>query len=259
MIYDTHAHYDDSSFDEDRYSVIEGLRAKGIGCVVNISADMLSIRESIALAEKYEFFYSSVGIHPHNAEEYNAENEALLYGFSNNEKVKAIGEIGLDYHYDHPARDIQKKVFAAQLDIAAKTGLPVIIHDREAHEDVLNIIREKAEGLSGVVFHCYSGSVEMAKELFKMGFYISIGGALTFKNSRKLPEVVSFMPLDRIMLETDCPYLAPDPYRGKRNDSGYLYLTARKISEIKGISYEETAAATTENAIKFFGLPPALN
>ncbi len=254
LLFDTHTHYDDERYNEDRDLLISGLKAKGVGYAMNISADMASAAESMKLAEKYDFIYTSTGIHPHNASEADDENMKKLEAYAAHGKVKAIGEIGLDYYYDNSPREDQKRAFATQLDLAARTGLPVIIHDRDAHEDTMRIIREKKSALSGIVFHCYSGSPDMARELLKMGFFIAVGGALTFRNSRKLPEVVKITPLDKLLLETDCPYLAPDPYRGKRNDSGYLHLVAEKVAEIKGISYDETVLATTSNAIRFFAI-----
>jgi len=254
LLFDTHAHYDDERFDEDRHQLIESLNAKGVGYVVNIAADMESAKKSIELAEKYSFIYAAVGVHPHSADEVNEKNLEILAEYARNSKVKAIGEIGLDYYYDNSPRDIQKRAFNMQLELASMLKLPVIIHDRDAHEDSMNIIKEKRASLSYGVFHCFSGSVEMAKELIEMDFYISVGGPLTFKNSRKLPDVVRYVPLDRLLIETDCPYLAPEPHRGKRNDSGYMYLVAQKIAEIKGLSFDEVAAATTDNAKKFFGI-----
>jgi len=254
MLFDSHAHYDDERFDEDRDQVILNAHKSGVSYILNASSDMESSFESVRLAEKFEFVYAAVGIHPHNALEINDSIMARLADLASKNKVVAIGETGLDYHYDFCPREAQKYCFAQHIYLARQLGLPLIIHDREAHNDVLNLIeREKAKEVGGV-FHCYSGSVEMADRVLKNNFYISVGGAVTFKNARKLVEVVRHVPLDRLLIETDCPYMTPEPYRGRRNHSGYVRLVAEKVAEIKGLEFEEIAKVTSENARRLFGI-----
>lgn len=254
MLFDTHAHYDDERFNKDRYEVIESVHQKGVSYILNASSDMKSIKLSLELAQKYPYVYAAIGIHPHCATEITDEILASLYELSSNKKVVAIGEIGLDYHYDFSPREIQKKVFSKQINIAKELSLPIIIHNRESHEDVLNIIvKEKAKDIGGV-FHCYSGSAEMAREVLNNNFYISVGGPVTFKNAKKVLEVTKYIPKDRLLVETDCPYLTPEPFRGKRNDSGYLRYIIEKVAEIKGMTFEEIAEITAKNAIRLFRL-----
>ena len=252
MFFDTHAHYDDARFDEDRDAVLSALPDSGVDLVVNAGTDLPTSRFGLELAEKYPFVYAAVGIHPHEADSLSESALAELKALSEHEKAVAIGEIGLDYHYDFSPREQQKKAFRAQLALARELGLPVIVHDREAHEDCMQIVRE-FPGLRGV-FHCFSGSLEMGRELLKMGWYLSFTGAITFKNARRALETVAEMPTDRLMLETDCPYLTPEPNRGRRNDSRYLHLTAAKVAEIRGISLEEAARISKENGRRFFGI-----
>jgi len=252
MYFDTHAHYDDEAFDADREAVIAALPGEGVSLVLNASSDLKSSANSVALAEKYPFFYAAVGIHPHEASAMNEEAPEKIRELAENKKVVAIGEIGLDYYYDFSPREVQKEVFRIQMALAEELNMPVIVHDRDAHEDCMDIIRA-FRGVRGV-FHCYSGSVEMARELVKLGWYLSFTGAVTFKNAKKAPEVVAFMPEDRLMIETDCPYLAPVPLRGKRNDSGNLKFIARRIAEIRGATAEHIAAVTLQNGKRFFGI-----
>lgn len=252
MLFDTHAHFDDERFDDDRDEVIRKAHESGVSYILNASSDMDSSRKSMALADKYDFIYAAVGVHPHSAGEMKEDDLEILAGYASHPKVVAIGEIGLDYYYDNSPRDVQKYWFARQIGLAREVGLPVVIHDRDAHEDTLAII--KAEGASevGGVFHCYTGSVEMAKEVLKNNFYIALGGAVTFKNARKLLDVAKFVPEDRLLIETDCPYMTPEPYRGKRNDSGYVRLVAEKIAELRGVTFEEIAQITAQNARRLF-------
>ena len=254
MIFDTHAHYDDEAFDNDREALIRSLPKAGIGRVVNIAASPESIEECLDLAHRFPYVYCALGIHPEHCAEM---DEALLEEIRKklrDEKAVAVGEIGLDYYWPEPDREIQKHWFARQLQLAAEVDLPVVIHSREAAADTMRIMKENhAEKVGGVV-HCYSYSVELAREFVKMGFYIGIGGVLTFKNARKLVEVAREIPLERLLLETDCPYLAPVPYRGKRNCSLYLPHVVAKLAELKGITEEEVIRVTEHNAETMYRL-----
>jgi TatD DNase family protein len=252
LIFDTHAHYDDEKFDEDRDTLLKELHQNGVSYILNASASIESLDASIALTEKYDFIYAALGIHPQDAEKMNEGVLDKIRLLSKNSKVVAIGEIGLDYYYEDPPRDIQKYWFERQIDLAKELSLPIIIHDRDAHEDTVNIIKKTGVKQVGGIFHCFSGSAEMAMDMLKYNFYIAIGGPVTFKNARKTTEVVKTVPLDKLLIETDCPYLAPDPFRGKRNNSGYLVHTIRKIAQLKGISEAEVAETTLENAKKVF-------
>ena len=246
MIFDTHAHMDDRAFDEDRESLLSRLPGEGIAFLMNPGCSLASSRAAIDLANRYDFLYAAVGSHPDAADEVNEEVlEAYRRLCAENPKVKAIGEIGLDYHYEDIPRDIQKRAFRAQMALAQELGLPVIVHEREAHEDGVKIVEEFPD-VTGV-FHCYSGSLEMAKWLIARGWYIGFGGVLTFKNARKAVEVAEFIPLERIVLETDCPYMAPEPFRGRRNDPGKLYRVAEKLAALRGMTVEEVQAVTLEN------------
>ncbi len=250
MLFDTHAHLNDSAFDVDREELMAGLADKGIGLVMNAGCSLESSRDIIKLAECYPWLYASVGSHPDSADEV---NEGVIEEYRKlclHEKVKAIGEIGLDYHYEDIPREIQKNAFRMQMQLAKELDMPVIIHEREAHDDGMRIVRE-FPGVTGV-FHCYSGSAEMARQLVNLGWYIGFTGVLTFKNAHKAVETAASIPLDRIVIETDCPFMAPVPYRGKRNDPGYLSLMAEKLAEIRGITPEEAAKITTENAKRLY-------
>ena len=253
MLFDTHAHMDDRRFDDDREEVLLSLKEKGVGLVMNPGCSLESSRNAIALAEKYDFVYAAVGSHPDVADEV---NEQVLEEYRKlcklHPKVKAIGEIGIDYHYEDIPRDLQLRAFRMQMELAREVKLPVIVHEREAHEDGMAVVRE-FPNVTGV-FHCYSGSAEMAKVLVDKGWYIGFTGVITFKNARKAIETIEAIPLDRIVLETDCPYMAPEPFRGKRNDPGYLFRMAEKLAEIKEISVEEGRAATLENGKRLYGL-----
>lgn len=246
MIFDSHAHYDDESFNEDRENVIKKLMENGIVGVLNCGASAEGMRDSVKLAEKYDIFYAAVGIHPENAYEFTDEVIDEIKELVKRDKVKAIGEIGLDYYWkENPPKEVQKKVFRKQMEIAKEINLPVVIHDREAHKDTLEIMKEFPE-VKGVV-HCFSGSVEFARECLKLGYYIGFTGVVTFKNARKILEVAEEVPLDRILVETDCPYMAPVPYRGKRNRSEYIEYIMEKIAEVKKISIEEIQYITIKN------------
>ena len=254
MLADSHAHIDDERFDRDRDLAVARAAAAGVSLIVNIGADMDSSARSIALSEKHSCIFAAVGMHPHDAKDMREQDYLQLERWTAHPKVVAIGEIGLDYHYDLSPRPVQKEVFLRQLDIARKTGKPFIVHEREAHADTLDIIRTAARGLRGV-FHCFSGSVETAREYLNMGFYISVAGPVTFPKSVKTKEVARFVPLDRLLVETDSPYLTPQPYRGKRNEPAYVRIVAEEIAGLRNISLEELAAATTRNVRNLFAIP----
>lgn len=253
-IFDTHAHYDDEAFDGDREQLIESLGAHGIGAVVNVGASMASCRTTLALTEKYPFFYGALGVHPNETAELTEEDMEWIKRESRREKIVAIGEIGLDYYWDEPEREIQKRWFVRQLALAKETGLPVIIHSRDAARDTLDIMKAEHGGTTGGVIHCFSYGVEIAREYLNMGYFIGIGGVLTFKNAKKLKEVAEYVPMDRIVLETDCPYLAPVPHRGKRNSSLNLPYVVEAMAEIKKMEPEEVIRVTSENAKKLYRL-----
>ena len=250
MLFDTHAHLNDPAFDPDRETLMAGLKDKGIGYVMNAGCSLQSSKDIIAMAENHPWLYASVGSHPDSADEVNEDVIEAYRAMCAHEKVKAIGEIGLDYYYEDIPRDIQKNAFRMQMALAQELDMPVIVHEREAHDDGMRIVKEFPQ-VKGV-FHCYSGSAEMARQLVNMGWYIGFTGVLTFKNARKAVETASSIPLERIVLETDCPFMAPEPYRGKRNDPGYLIKMAEKLAEIRGITTEEAIAATTENAKRLY-------
>ena len=253
MFFDTHAHYDDEQFDADRFELLASLPEKGVELILNPACDMPSSRQVLSFTGRFSHVYGAVGVHPQAAADYKPENIAELRKLAENRKIKAIGEIGLDYHYDENSpRQAQRECLEPQLCLAEELGLPVIFHDREATADALDAI-SRHPSLRGVM-HCFSGSWETAKTVLDAGWYISFTGAVTFKNARKAPEVVSKMPIDRLMLETDSPYMAPVPYRGRRCDSSYLPYIAEKIAEIRGMTTEEVAAVTLENGKRFFGI-----
>jgi TatD DNase family protein len=252
MIFDSHAHYDDRQFEEDRDRLLETLAEAGVGTVVNIGASLHSSEASVRLAQKYPFVYAAVGVHPSDVAELNENGMKCLEALAQEKKVVAIGEIGLDYHYDEPTEDLQKYWFEAQLELTASIGKPVIIHSRDAAKDTMNIMQKYTPKLHGGVIHCFSYSKEIAKEYVDMGYYIGVGGVLTFKNGRKLVEVVENIPLNKIVLETDCPYLAPEPFRGKRNDSTKLQYVVTRMAEILGMDEAEIIRITQENAMKLY-------
>ena len=254
MLFDTHAHYDDEAFDADRDAVLTALPGQGVGLVLNPGCDVESSRKAVQYAAAYPHVYAAVGIHPENCGGYTAGDLAALRQLAQQPKTAAIGEIGLDYYWaENPPRDLQQQVLRDQLALAGELALPVIIHDREAHADTLSIIRE-FPGVTGV-FHCFSGSPEMAQELLKLGWYLGFDGPVTYKNARRAPEVAAVTPLDRMLIETDSPYMTPVPYRGRRNDSGYVHLVAEKLVEWKGVTPEEIARITTENGKRLFRIP----
>lgn len=257
MIIDTHAHYDDDSFDEDRDSLLSGMPEGGVEKVINAGASAASALYGLALSEKYPHVFCALGVHPNEIRpgEPGGLTEEVLEEFavkSRHPKVVAIGEIGLEYHYEDPARDIQRHWFRRQIALAKRVGLPIIVHSREATQETYDIIREEHAEEAGGVIHCFSGGPDTAVDYVKLGFYIGIGGVVTFKNGKKMKEVVKRVPLTSILLETDSPYLAPEPYRGKRNCSLYLPYVAREIAALKGVTEEEVVAVTKENAERCF-------
>ena len=251
MLFDTHAHLDDRAFAEDRLQLLADLPAQGLALVMNPACSLESSRNVVKIAAEYDYVYAAVGSHPDVADEV---NEAVIAEYRqlclNNPKVKAIGEIGLDYHYEDIPREIQLKAFRMQMELARELNLPAIVHEREAHDDGMKVVHEFPE-VTGV-FHCYSGSAEMARQLVELGWYIGFTGVLTFKNARKALEVAASIPLDRIVLETDCPYMSPEPFRGKRNDPGKLYRMAEKLAELRGLTVEEVHRITTENGKRLY-------
>ncbi len=251
MLFDTHAHMDDRAFDPDRRELLEKFPSQGIGLIMNPGCSLESSRNAARLSQEYDYVYAAVGSHPDAADEVTEETLNIYRQLiQENQKIRAIGEIGLDYHYEDIPRDIQLRAFRMQTALAKELDLPVIVHEREAHEDGMKVVDEFPE-VTGV-FHCYSGSAEMAKELIKRGWYIGFTGVLTFKNARKAVEVASTIPLDRIVLETDCPYMSPEPFRGKRNDPGKLYRMAEKLAEIRGLSVDEIHGITMENGKRLY-------
>lgn len=251
MIFESHAHYDSRKYDEDREELMNSMQENGIGTIINVGATWKSVTTVMEIVEQYPFMYAALGLHPDEVGDLNDERFEILKTQCQKEKVVAIGEIGLDYYWDNESHDVQKEWFIRQLNLARELDLPVIIHSRDAAEDTLKIMKEHAQGLCGVI-HCFSYSKELAEEYVKMGFYIGVGGVVTFKNGKKLKEVVEAIPLERILLETDCPYLAPEPYRGKRNSSLYIPHIAQAIADIKGITYEEVVAQTEQNGKDLF-------
>lgn len=253
MLFDTHAHYDDERFDGDREALLASMPEKNVGLIVNPGCDIPSSRVAVELAGKFDFVYAAVGIHPENCADFETEQIEKLRELAKEPKVVAIGEIGLDYYWaENPPKDLQQMVLRRQLLLAQELRLPVIIHDRDAHADTMAIVREFPQ-VRGV-FHCFAGSTEMARELIGMGWMLSFNGAATFKNARKAPEVIAAVPLEKLMIETDAPYLTPVPHRGERNDSSYVRFVAEKIAEIKGLSPEEVERVTWENGRRFFGI-----
>lgn len=253
MIFDTHAHYDDAKFDGDRESLLNSMGEAGIGTIVNVSSDINSWEKVIGLTETYPFIYGAIGVHPDEVGQLNEGELSRMEELLRRDKIVAVGEIGLDYYWDQESRQVQKYWFIRQLDLARRLGKPVIIHSREAAADTMEILKEEGQGLPGVI-HCYSYSAEMAKEYVKMGYYIGVGGVVTFQNARKLKETVLEIPLESIVLETDCPYLAPAPHRGKRNSSRYLTYVAGEIAELKEVSEEEVIRQTEANAKALYRL-----
>ena len=250
-IFDSHAHYNDEQFDIDRDSLLASLPEAGLVGIINCGTDVRSSLDSIAMAEKYPFVYAACGYHPESALEFTDDSLAEIEKMLSHEKCVAVGEIGLEYHYDFVPKDVQKYVFEKHLELAVKYDMPVIVHDREAHADTMELLKKyRPKG----VLHCYSGSAEMAKEVLNLGMYIGLGGAVTFKNAVKPVEVSQMIPADRLLLETDCPYMAPVPMRGKRNNSAYIEYVAEKIADIRNVSPQEILDMTAENTRKLFNI-----
>lgn len=247
MIFDTHAHYDDEAFDEDREALLNSMKEGGVGRIVNIGANMETSRRTVELTGQYDFMYGAVGVHPSDTGDMTQDDIETLRRWSREPKILAIGEIGLDYHYPEPSGETQKNWFIRQLMLAREEKLPVVIHSRDAAADTLEILKEYGRGLGGVI-HCFSYTKEMAAEYVKLGYYIGIGGVVTFKNARKLAEAVEVIPLERLVLETDCPYLSPEPHRGTRNSSLNLTYVAQTLAQLKGVSYDEIIRQTEQNA-----------
>ncbi|MFZ5752851.1 MAG: TatD family hydrolase [Bacillota bacterium] len=252
MLFDTHAHLDDKQFAQDREEVIQRAKDGGVELIVNVGYNLASAKRTLALVEKYDFIYGSVGLHPHDAKDGDDRTLAELKRMAQHPKIVALGEMGLDYYWNHSPHEVQKEVFRKQIALAKELKLPIIIHDRDAHQDILNIVKEEGAKEVGGIFHCYSGSWPMAREVMKLGFYISLAGPVTFHNAQKPKEVVKEVPLDYLLIETDCPYLAPVPYRGRRNEPLYVAKVAEMIAEVKGIPVEKVAEATKENGKRVF-------
>lgn len=251
MIFDSHAHYNDERFSEDYKELLSTMQDNNVGLIMNSCSDINEIPDILKLCKEFDFIYASVGVHPHEVSKMKDSDLQVLRDYSKNKKVKAIGEIGLDYYYDNSPRDTQKLWFDKQINLATELDLPIVVHDRDAHGDCMDILRRYKGTVKGE-FHCFQGSVEMAKEVLNMGMYIAFGGSLTFKNSRRAVEVLKYVPMDRVLLETDCPYLTPVPHRGKRNDSTYIKYVVSMISEIKGITETEVEDITFNNAKEMF-------
>lgn len=250
MYFDSHAHLTEDCFAQDFDTVVDNMKAASVTDMMEIGFDLPSSEKAVQLAERFDWVHAAVGSHPDDAEQVNEARIAVYRGLCRNPRVKAIGEIGLDYHYEEPGREVQKRAFRMQLALAQELSMPVVIHEREAHEDGLRIL-EEFPAVRGV-FHCFSGSYEMAKELVKRGWYIGFTGVVTFKNARKAVETAANIPLDRILIETDCPYMAPEPFRGRRCDPSLVPYVAKKIADLRGLSPESVAAATAENAKRCF-------
>ena len=254
MIFESHAHYEDHKFDEDREELLGQLPKQGIEYVVNVGSSLATTKATLELIKKYDYMYGAVGVHPEECAELTEESFDWLKSVTGEEKVVALGEIGLDYYWDDPERSIQKKWFERQIALAIEVGLPMIIHSRDAAKDTLDIIKACNGEKAGGVIHCFSYGTDMAKAYLDMGFYIGIGGVVTFKNAKKLKEVAEYVPLERILLETDCPYMAPEPFRGKRCNSSMIEYTAAKAAEIMGVTADEMQDITLKNAKRFFGI-----
>ncbi|MCF6139578.1 TatD family hydrolase [Pseudalkalibacillus berkeleyi] len=254
MLFDTHAHLNADQFDEDREIVIQRALDEGVSHIVVVGFDRKTIKGALELAETYEFIYAAVGWHPVDAIDMTEEDLGWLEELSSHPKVVALGEMGLDYHWDKSPHDVQKEVFRKQIRLAKKVKLPIVIHNRDATEDVVTILEEEDASEVGGIMHCYSGSLEIAKRCMDMNFYISFGGPVTFKNAKRPKEVATEIPMDRLLIETDCPFLSPHPLRGKRNESSYVKYIAEQIADLKGISIEELAQKTSDNAFRLFGI-----
>lgn len=254
MIFDSHAHYDDEAFEPDREELLESMADLGVGTIINVGASLRGVRDTVKLMKKYPFIYGAVGVHPDEVGDLDETQMIWLRSLCMEEKTVAIGEIGLDYYWNRENHEVQKHWFVRQMDLAKEVGYPIIVHSRDAARDTLDIMKsERADALTGVI-HCYSYSKEHAREYMNMGYLLGIGGVATFANAKKLKEIVAYAPLDYILLETDCPYLAPEPHRGERNNSSYLTFVAREIARIKGVSYETVVETTAGNARRLFGI-----
>lgn len=252
MIFDTHAHYEDAQFDPDRDQVIQGLHESGIGMVADAASDLATTKQILKLAHQYDFIYAVIGVHPSETEVLDETQMAWLDRQCHDSKTVAVGEIGLDYHYPEPAPEFQKKWFCRQMEMARQNGLPIVVHSRDAAKDTLDVMKAAhAEEIGGDI-HCFSYGKEMAREYLNMGFFLGIGGVLTFKNARKLKEVVAYAPIESLVLETDCPYLAPEPHRGSRNSSANLPLVVNAIAEIKKMEYDKVVEITEQNAKRLY-------
>ncbi len=254
MLFDTHAHLNAVQFDADREEVIQRALDEGVSHIVVVGFDRETIKGALDLAEGYDFIYAAIGWHPVDAIDMTEEDLKWIEELASHPKVVALGEMGLDYHWDKSPKDIQMEVFRKQIRLSKKVNLPIVIHNREATEDVVRILEEENAGEVGGIMHCYSGSLEIAKKCMDMNFYISFGGPVTFKNAKKPKEVAVEIPMDRILIETDCPFLSPHPLRGKRNESSYVKYIAEQIAELKGMSVEEIAQKTSDNAFRLFGI-----
>ncbi|NPC94934.1 TatD family hydrolase [Bacillus sp. WMMC1349] len=254
MLFDTHAHLNAEQYHEDLKEVIARAREEKVEHIVVVGFDRPTINRAMELIEEYEFIYAAIGWHPVDAIDMTDEDLSWIKELSSHEKVVALGEMGLDYHWDKSPKDVQKEVFRKQIALAKEVNLPIVIHNRDATEDVITILREEGAEQVGGIMHCFTGSAEIARECIDMNFYISFGGPITFKNAKKPKEVAKQIPIDRVLIETDCPYLTPHPFRGKRNEPSYVKFVAEQIAELKGLTYEEVAAKTTENAKKLFNM-----
>ena len=254
MLFDSHAHYDDSRFDADRFAMLDKMQENNVGLIMNACASMSDIPLIKEMCSRYDFIYGSVGVHPSDCGNMTFDDIMTLRSECRDSKIKAIGEIGLDYYYDDVPREIQKKWFINQIELAKEEKLPIIVHDRDAHSDTLEIMKSFHAEECGGVLHCFSGSCEMAKGILDLGFYVAFGGVLTFNNAKKAVEAANYIPLDRLLIETDSPYLAPVPYRGERNSSLYIHCVAEKLAQIKNVTVEEVERITFENAKKCFSI-----
>ena len=254
MLFDSHAHYTDDRFSNDVDEVLSSMQKNNVAYILNACSSMDEIPYILELSQKYPFLYASCGVHPHDVKNMTQNDLQILKDCAKNERIKAIGEIGLDYYYDNSPRDLQKHWFCEQIELAKEVNLPIIVHDRDAHQDTLDILKTHKANECGGVIHCYSASAEMAKDFLDLGFYIAFGGSVTFKNAKKTVEAAKCVPLERILIETDCPYLSPEPNRGKRNSSLYIHYVVEKLAEIKDISAYEIEKITCENAKKLFNI-----
>lgn len=254
MLIDSHAHLDDPKFNKDRDRLIKSLKQNDVSLVINVGADVSSSIKSVKLADEYENVYAAVGVHPHSAKEMDDSTIDVLKAFAKRDKVVAIGEIGLDFHYDNSPRDIQRKWFIEQIKLAKALNMPIIVHSRDADQETFDILKEEADERLRGVLHCYSGSAEMAKDYIDLGFYISLAGPVTFKNARKPKEVAKVVPMDKLLIETDSPYLTPEPHRGKRNEPLYVRHVASMIAELRGMDFEDVGRITSENTKRLFNI-----